>query len=913
MDLRRRSFLIALGSAVFFSLIELSGAFTLIENRVRDNFLRFRPKRERLDQVVFLEVDDEATFHIGVFPWPRSVMADGLLRLKEYGVSHAIFDIEYIDKSPPGVDAVYLERGLPGDFSRSFSGINANVRDLIGALSEGRIGGAGAAQFADLISASIAEEERTLLERARGIARDNDEYFAQALALFGGSWATLNLQTKALSGELAERRALAEKKFSYPVTVKGNFRADLGDSGEPYIDILFPIPPVIEAARGAGFTNTFVDKDGVRRRIFLTRNVQGRWYSQLAFAPLLEYLGSPELIAEPGRLTLKGAKAPGAPAKDIVIPLDSQGAMFLDWPLTNYRDSFTHLSFAELFFLETDETLIEQYVSNLAAADLAFFAQFDDALGAAHTLLHDIRESLAGAARARSRALAETNDGAFAEYLDQKAAVRRITRELAALDAGEKAGALAKALARDYPGEEEALYGAADYIQTNLSYLQTVSLGIEEREEGLRNLLAGKLCVIGRVDTGSTDFGVNPFWEKYENPGTNAVIMDTVLSGSFITPLDPLWSAAAGLLLVPFLILLLSPLKAALRSVLGLGGALLLPVLAFGLFAAAGIYAGVLGPTLAMILAVIIREIIAYIGSEKEKTFIRKAFSTFLSGDVVQELIADPSRLHLGGLKRYMTAIFTDIQGFSGISERLDPEQLVQLLNQYLSGMSNIILEERGTIDKYEGDAIIAFFGAPLELPDHGRRACVSAIMMKRLEIKLNREFAENGMSPTPILTRIGINTGDMVVGNMGTEQKMDYTIMGNAVNIASRLEGVNKLYGTWILASEETVKESGGQVFTRRLDRVRVAGIMKPVQLYEILELESDADEKMREKVELFHQALTRFEARDWNAALLLFARVLDRYPNDNPSLLYLRRCQEYRQKPPDKEWDGVFNYNEK
>ena len=469
MSFKRRSFFIALGVAALFFSVNLLGTFTLIENRILDNFLRFRPKRERLDRVVFLEVDDEATFHIGVFPWPRSVLAGGLLRLKEYGVSQAVFDIEYIDKSPPGVDAVYLERGLPGDFSQTFSGINANIRDLIGALSEGRLNAAGAAQFADAISVFIAEGEQALLEKARGIARDNDEYFAQALALFGESWATVNLQTKALSGEQAERRLLAEKKFSYPVTLRGNFRADLGDSGEAYTDARCPIFPVMEAVRGAGFTNTFVDRDGVRRRIFLVRIVRDHLYLLLAFAPLLEYLGRPELILEPGRLTLKGAAVPGTLPRDIAIPLDSQGAMLLDWPPTSYRDSFTHLSFAELFFLETDESLMEQYVSNLAAADLAFFAQFDEGAGTAYTLLHDIRENLDAAALARSRALAETSGTAFTEYLELKAAARRFIHEMIALDAGGRAEILAGALARDYPAEAETLYGAATYIQTNLA------------------------------------------------------------------------------------------------------------------------------------------------------------------------------------------------------------------------------------------------------------------------------------------------------------------------------------------------------------------------------------------------------------------------------------------------------------
>jgi class 3 adenylate cyclase len=292
---------------------------------------------------------------------------------------------------------------------------------------------------------------------------------------------------------------------------------------------------------------------------------------------------------------------------------------------------------------------------------------------------------------------------------------------------------------------------------------------------------------------------------------------------------------------------------------------------------------------------------------------LRKAFSTYLSGDVVEEIIADPTRLQLGGIKRRMTALFTDLKDFSSISERLNPEDVVQLLNQYLSAMSDVILGEKGTIDKFEGDAIISFFGAPLELPDHALRAAASAILMKRLEGGLNRRLMESGVSSAPLLTRMGINSGEMVVGNMGTERKMNYTIIGSAVNLASRLEGVNKQYGTWILASEDTVRECGGLILARRLDRIRVAGMNDPVRVYELLELARAAPEALRERVERFHAALEIFETRDWGAAERAFAGLLELDPGDGPSRLYRDRCRVYRESPPPPDWDGVFNFSEK
>ncbi|MDR0400134.1 MAG: response regulator, partial [Treponema sp.] len=280
--------------------------------------------------------------------------------------------------------------------------------------------------------------------------------------------------------------------------------------------------------------------------------------------------------------------------------------------------------------------------------------------------------------------------------------------------------------------------------------------------------------------------------------------------------------------------------------------------------------------------------------------YLQRAFSTYLSEEVVQDIMTDPSRLQLGGSQRRMTAVFTDIQNFSSIAEGLDPGDLVRLLNLYLTGLSDIILEQRGTIDKYVGDAVMAFFGAPLEIPDHALRACAAAVLMKRKEEELDRQFRASGLSSTPLLTRIGINTGSMVVGNMGSQRKMNYTVMGNAVNIASRLEGLNKMYGTWILSSEDTIRETRDAFLVRRLDRVRPVGIHIPVQIYELVDFSGAVTERQRKTVELFHEALNLFEKRNWAAAEAGFLRVLDLKPQDNPSAVFLERCRDNRRNPP-------------
>jgi class 3 adenylate cyclase len=292
---------------------------------------------------------------------------------------------------------------------------------------------------------------------------------------------------------------------------------------------------------------------------------------------------------------------------------------------------------------------------------------------------------------------------------------------------------------------------------------------------------------------------------------------------------------------------------------------------------------------------------------------MRTAFSTYLSEDVVEEIISDPSRMQLGGVNRHMTALFSDIKGFTGIAEMLTPNHLVDLLNYYLSTMSDIILEQKGTIDKYQGDSIVSFFGAPIELEDHALRACIAGIMMRRIESDINKYVLEQGISPSPLLTRIGINTGEMVVGNMGTQKKMNYTIISNAVNLASRLEGVNKVYGTWILAADSTVQETKGRFLTRRLDCVKVVGINEAVRIHEILELKAEASDTLFEQVYLFHKAMDLFDARNWKDAETAFSQLLERYPSDGPSKHYVDRCRKYMEYQPSADWDGIFNITEK
>jgi len=219
---------------------------------------------------------------------------------------------------------------------------------------------------------------------------------------------------------------------------------------------------------------------------------------------------------------------------------------------------------------------------------------------------------------------------------------------------------------------------------------------------------------------------------------------------------------------------------------------------------------------------------------KKQKAYLKHAFSQYLSPKVINIIMDNPSMLKLGGQKRNMTAFFSDLQGFSSISESLSPEDLVGLLNDYLTRMCDIITKYEGTIDKFEGDAIIAFWGAPLDQPDHAYLACKAAIEMQEVMETLRQEYSKVGKPQLHM--RIGINTGDIVVGNMGSNYRMDYTIMGDAVNLAARLEGANKIYHTYTMVSHHTNNLIKDRIISRELDNIKVMGKNEPVTVFELL-----------------------------------------------------------------------------
>jgi len=300
---------------------------------------------------------------------------------------------------------------------------------------------------------------------------------------------------------------------------------------------------------------------------------------------------------------------------------------------------------------------------------------------------------------------------------------------------------------------------------------------------------------------------------------------------------------------------------------------------------------------------------------EKEKRKVRSAFGQYLSPEVIRRLLVNPQLVE--PRKTEITVMFSDIRGFTTISEKLDAQDLALFLNSYLSDMTKIVFDTQGTLDKYIGDAVMAFWGAPFEEPDHSANACNASLTMMKTVRGMQKQWEAEGKPKLDI--GIGLNSGPASVGNMGSALRYGYTALGDTVNLSSRLEGLNKEYGTHILVNESTysaVKHAG--FLFRELDIIRVKGKLQPVTIYELVgkvsELEQDPKFKeLQQRLQDFATARQLYRKRDWEQAQHAFQEILNHTPDDGPSRMYWKRCQEYLFDEPPVGWDGVFTMTHK
>jgi len=427
----------------------------------------------------------------------------------------------------------------------------------------------------------------------------------------------------------------------------------------------------------------------------------------------------------------------------------------------------------------------------------------------------------------------------------------------------------------------------------------------EEVEVNKAEFIKDRSFMVGATAVGIYDLRVTPFDKNFPGPETHMTVLANLFDQNFIR-VDPdestkmLWVLlVAGILL--------SAAVAYAGAVLGF--VVTLSFEAFLVFLdqyllKQGLVTTMILPALLGGSIYVLLTLYKYFTEERKKKYLRSTFSKYVSPAVVDEILKDPENIELGGKKQRMTVMFSDVRGFTTISEKLEPQVLSDVLNHYLTPMTQIVFENKGTLDKYMGDAIMSFFGAPITFPDHAHHACRCALQSLVKLAEIQKEFHAAGHPSIDI--GIGINSGDMSVGNMGSDIVRSYTVMGDSVNLGSRLEGINKEYGTRIIISEFTYKDVQNEFVCREVDRVRVKGKLEPVRIFELI-AEGAIPADWKECLLSFNAGYQLYHGKDFAAAKEQFENALKARPADPVAELYIERCADYIAEPPPEHWDGV------
>ncbi len=421
-----------------------------------------------------------------------------------------------------------------------------------------------------------------------------------------------------------------------------------------------------------------------------------------------------------------------------------------------------------------------------------------------------------------------------------------------------------------------------------------------------------KIVLIGDQFAAHFDLRVTPFDKKEVGVHIHATAIDNIISGDILVEFrENIYLIISIFALAVFTYLLIHN-RSIITSIV-LTFSLLLTVIAFSILAYKYLnyLIDTVTPVLSIVFTVIVITGINYFKESKQKKYIQGAFGQYLSPKVIDIIIDDPEKLNLGGVRKEISAFFSDVQGFSTFSESLSPEDLVHLLNEYLTAMCDIISKYDGVVDKFEGDAIIAFWGAPLDQPDHAKLSCHTSIEMQETLIDMRKAWRDQGRNE--LLVRIGVNSGPAVVGNLGSSQRMDYTMMGDTVNLAARLEGANKFYTTYTMISDATYQMAKDFVDVRELDTIQVVGKNEPVTVYELLAKKDQTKGSLADTTELYLKALNLYKQMKFAEAISAFQAVLKIIPDDGPAKTYVERCHVFIENPPPADWNGVYRLTSK
>lgn len=841
-------------------LFTLTNAYKYLEFTLYDLRFKIKPSIPQWEELVFIDMDDMSVKNIGKYPWPRTVYAQVLETMDDVGIRQVAFDVEFPDNSPKQVNDQYYNELISNDRSKID---NNGIKNLI---------------------------------------INNDKIFAESISNSGKVVLAYSLnpaQLDQMDGTIEEKAAVLRDKTNFiekvSLPIKDKYNLDFKElhsaSLENIKDILYPRPDFYRNAITAGYVNSSFDIDGINRKVAIIQEFDNRLYMHLSLAMLTDIckISNNDIVINPGKnVILKNALHPIKQTRsDIVIPINDRGEILINWASGKFARTFTHIPLYALLEYPKLKNYVHDYWNEQDAQNNGTLHNYGNRLDSIEAELStndrpDERIKLIKESKKIRKDIADVQNSYLSVLLKQGDELKKKIKESGNTDT----------VSIEELNNIQNFLAAAEVVQSVES-------------------INGKFCIIGLTATATSDFGPIPVDSEYPMVGTYHNVVNTVIQESFITKV-PFLINIIFFLIIGFGISLAAEGLSAKKSIITMTVALLfINIVNIMLFAFMDIWFDELGSNLALIFPSVAITAYKFIKEEGQKRFIKSAFSHYLSPKVIEQIIEHPDSLQLGGGERHITTFFSDVAGFSSISEKLSPTELVQLLNDYLSEMTDIVMKYDGTVDKFEGDAIMAFFGAPQTLPDHPIKACHATIEMQKRLIEMREKWRSEGKNELKV--RIGLNTGKAVVGNMGSRTRMDYTVMGDSVNLASRLEGANKFYGTYSMISEFTYEIVKDEVECRELDKIRVIGKEEPIRVFELIDLKGQMDSQMTQIVSLYNRGLELFKSRDWTGALEKFKEATAIKADDGPSLTYIERCTEFMKEPPSAKWDGVYRLKSK
>jgi len=955
------SFLIKLVVIAVFGTLCYFNIFKKLDYRLYDGLFQLRKEPEKTENIVLVKIDDPSILALGEWPWSRDVIADALLRLKELGAYSAIFDIEYISPSKNGI-APSAEEMIFSSISSTEEEINTLLDQLTHAIQQGYYTLSDLGDLTQtLIDENIYESFSNLNNFINeNMSRDNDEYFARAIQFFGRAYLTINHEELGYEFTKDELEYIKTRMLKTKVEDKG-YLVNIGNDATSAESQETPgftpaLHKLMTRAYNANFTNSVVDKDGVRRRMELLYEYDGKYIAQLAFGPYLDIVDSHDLIRQKDELIVKNALNPNTKTReDIKIPVDPNGRIIINWRKGSCDESFNNSSIIFLIDLDTIENQIVTTLKNISAQAITgndgFSMEYVDASNYLIELYNEVtsmKDTLLAKCTGydeEGKIIEGISNAEYQEYFELRNDFYNEVKKF--IKADYLPGILERLDELKEYVEEEIIEEIRGYMVEDFEGLKgDYNFYIENLAE-LKKIYKDAYCIIGNTATSTTDNGATPLDNKFMNVGIHANVLNTLITQDYIVQIRMIWGFgfAIALSLAMLLLVKLSNAKQNIITFI----CYFIYCLAWGYaFVFNKYYIQFVGTILYLATDLIAGIAFRFYESNKEKQFITQIAASFANKDTVDELRKNPDAFKTEGQKKVITALFSDVQKFSTLSESIGrmygdegPNKLIEILNEYLGQMSNEILSNNGTIDKYEGDAIISMFGAPdpmnTKTKEQWAYYCLdSAIRMKKVEVEFN-QIHEDMFKPQeitdktgksqiiqlkPLQTRIGINSGEAFVGLMGSKtdsfSKLNYTMIGDTVNLASRLEGVNKAYNSWIMCSDATWNmansgENKDKILARKLDQVRVVGRSTPVQLYNIIGFTNEANKEVKEQIEIFNTALTKYLQRDFANAGKLFMQANSIGNGDPTALIFAERCKNFIQNGIPEDWDGVINMTSK